>query len=139
MKSSSKGLTKLQKPEKIYLNNSNLLYIFEAKIKLNQAIDGQKRFRGRIEGVENGEALLAVCLGGQKDGKQGGQKGKNKNRKKGSRKDRQKDCRKEEHILGFAPAMIEEAKLIMNDELIREAMAGRAAQPATSGVDELKD
>ena len=32
MKSSSKGLTKLEKPEKIYLNNSNLLYISEANI-----------------------------------------------------------------------------------------------------------
>jgi predicted AAA+ superfamily ATPase len=32
MKSSSKGLTKLEKPEKIYLDNSNLLYITEANI-----------------------------------------------------------------------------------------------------------
>jgi predicted AAA+ superfamily ATPase len=32
MKSSSKGLTKLEKPEKIYLNNSNLLYISDTNI-----------------------------------------------------------------------------------------------------------
>ncbi|MEA2048493.1 MAG: hypothetical protein U9O64_08640 [Campylobacterota bacterium] len=32
MKSSSKGLAKLEKPEKIYLNNSNLLHIVEANI-----------------------------------------------------------------------------------------------------------
>jgi len=32
MKSSSKGLTKLEKPEKIYLDNSNLLYITEANV-----------------------------------------------------------------------------------------------------------
>ena len=32
MKSSSKGLAKLEKPEKIYLNNSNLLYISNANI-----------------------------------------------------------------------------------------------------------
>jgi len=32
LKSSSKGLTKLEKPEKIYLNNSNLLYISETNI-----------------------------------------------------------------------------------------------------------
>jgi predicted AAA+ superfamily ATPase len=32
MKSSSKGLSKLEKPEKIYLDNSNLLYITEANI-----------------------------------------------------------------------------------------------------------
>ena len=32
MKSSSKGLSRLEKPEKIYLNNSNLLYITEANI-----------------------------------------------------------------------------------------------------------
>lgn len=32
MKASSKGLAKLKKPEKIYLNNSNLLYISIANI-----------------------------------------------------------------------------------------------------------
>ena len=32
MKSSSKGLSRLEKPEKIYLNNSNLLYITQANI-----------------------------------------------------------------------------------------------------------
>ena len=32
MKASSKGLAKLEKPEKIYLNNSNLLYISIANI-----------------------------------------------------------------------------------------------------------
>ena len=32
MKASSKGLVKLEKPEKIYLNNSNLLYINDANI-----------------------------------------------------------------------------------------------------------
>jgi len=32
MKASSKGLAKLEKPEKIYLNNSNLLYINDANI-----------------------------------------------------------------------------------------------------------
>lgn len=34
----------------------------EAKIELHEAIDGRKRFRGAIEGVEDGEARLIVQL-----------------------------------------------------------------------------
>jgi ribosome maturation factor RimP len=35
----------------------------EAKIELNEAIDGRKRFRGVIDGAEAGEARLIVRLG----------------------------------------------------------------------------
>ena len=73
---------------------------YEAKIKVNQAIDGQKRFRGIIEGFENNEVLLRALVGEQKI----------------------------EQVLGFAPALIEDAKLVMTDELIKAAMAGKAAQ-----------
>ena len=81
---------------------------YEAKIKLKQAVEGQKRFRGMIEGYEDGEVLLRMPLG--------------------------KD--KEEQTLGFAPHMIDEAKLVMTDELIKAAMAGKAAQSADTEIDE---
>jgi ribosome maturation factor RimP len=81
---------------------------YEAKIKVRQAVDGQKRFRGIIEGFENNEVLLRAPVGEQKL----------------------------EQVLGFAPQMIEDAKLVMTDELIKAAMAGKAAQ---SGHTELEE
>ncbi len=81
---------------------------YEAKIKVNQPIDGQKRFRGIIEGYDNNEVLLRAPVGEQKT----------------------------DQVLGFAPQLIEDAKLVMTDELIKAAMAGKAAQSADT---DLKD
>ncbi len=81
---------------------------YEAKIKVNQPIDGQKRFRGIIEGYEENEVLLRAPVGEQKT----------------------------DQILGFAPQLIEDAKLVLTDELIKAAMAGKAAQSADT---DLKD
>lgn len=81
---------------------------YEAKIKVNQAIEGQKRFRGIIEGFENNEVLLRAPVGEQKT----------------------------DQVLGFAPELIEDAKLVMTDELIKAAMAGKAAQSGDTDIDE---
>ena len=35
----------------------------DAKIELREAVDGQKRFRGKLVGFENGEVLLAIEIG----------------------------------------------------------------------------
>ncbi len=79
----------------------------EARIKVRQAIDGQKRFRGIIEGYENNEVLLRTVIAGDKT----------------------------EQVLGFSPDLIEEAKLIMTDDLISAAMAGKAAQSSDTTLD----
>lgn len=68
---------------------------YEAKLELNQLVDGRRRFRGRIEGFADGEVRLEVDL---EDGQ-------------GPR------------ILGFAAPMIAGAKLVMNDELARAALS----------------
>ncbi len=81
---------------------------YEAKIKVRQAIDGQKRFRGFIEGYEDDEVLLRTRIGDQK----------------------------EMQLLGFAPQLIEDAKLVMTEELIKAAMAGKAAQSAETETSE---
>ena len=81
---------------------------YEAKIKVTQAIEGQKRFRGFIEGFENNEVLLRTAVGKSKT----------------------------EEILGFAPVLIEEAKLVMNDDLIKAAMAGKAAQSPDTDIED---
>lgn len=58
---------------------------YEAKIELRQSVDGQRRFRGTLDGVEDGEVRLATDQG----------------------------------ILGFALEMIDQAKLVMTDELLK--------------------
>lgn len=66
---------------------------FEARIELKQAVDGRKRFKGRIEGFENDELLLSIAL------------------EEGA----------EPVVLGFNKSMIATAKLVMNDELLENA------------------
>jgi ribosome maturation factor RimP len=65
----------------------------EARIELKELIDGRRRFRGMIEGFENGEARVVVDL------EQQGQV-----------------------VIGLPVDLIAEAKLVLTDELIRESL-----------------
>lgn len=67
---------------------------FEARIELKQMIDGRRRFRGILEGFEEGEVRIEVDLG-----KEQGQV-----------------------VLGLPIAMIDEAKLVLTDDLVRESL-----------------
>ena len=75
----------------------------EAKIELKEMVDGRKRYRGMLEGYEDGEVRLEVELD---------QVGRT--------------------VLGFPVALISDAKLVLTDELIREALA-RAKKQAKPG------
>lgn len=66
---------------------------YEAKIEVKQPIDGRKRFRGMLEGFADGEVRIEVDLG---------EAGRN--------------------IIGIPMALIGEARLVLTDELIREAL-----------------
>jgi len=66
---------------------------YEAKIEVKELIDGRRRFRGTLEGFEDGEVRIEVDLGPA---------GKN--------------------IIGIPVGLIAEARLVLNDELIREAL-----------------
>ncbi len=66
---------------------------YEARIEVKEPIEGRKRFRGRLEGVENGEVLLEADVPGQGLA-----------------------------TIGFKLDLIGDAKLLMTDELIREAL-----------------
>jgi len=66
---------------------------YEAKLELREPIDGRKRFRGRLDGFEDGEVRIEVELG--ELGKQ---------------------------VLGVPVAAISDAKLVLTDELVREAL-----------------
>ncbi len=75
----------------------------EAKVELAELLDGRRRFRGTIEGFENGELRLEVDLD---------QIGV--------------------HVIGLPLDLIAEAHLVLNDDLVRESLrrakaAGRAA------------
>ena len=71
----------------------------EAKIELKAPIEGRKRFRGRLEGFENGEVLIEADLG------EAGHK-----------------------VIGLAMALIASARLVLTDELIREALTRAKAK-----------
>lgn len=67
---------------------------FEARIELKELIDGRRRFRGILEGFEDGEVRIEVDLG-----KEHGVK-----------------------LLGLPIGVIDEAKLVLTDELVRESL-----------------
>src|SRR5262249_4480129 len=70
---------------------------YEAKIELKEMIDGRRRFRGILDGFEDGEVRLRIAL---------------------------KDF-DEPQVIGLPAAMIADAKLVLNDSLL--ALAGAAS------------
>lgn len=88
----------------------------EAKIELKIPVEGRRRFRGRLEGFEDGEVLIEADLG--EDGVK---------------------------VIGLAVDMVDSAKLVLTDELIREALTrakakgkGQLGDGAEADPDELK-
>ena len=77
---------------------------FDAKIELKQPVNGRRRFRGVLDGFENGEVRIECDL--DQVGKQ---------------------------VLGFPMALIGEAKLVLSDDLIRETLR-RAKKLKERGV-----
>ncbi|MEL6374837.1 MAG: ribosome maturation factor RimP [Pseudomonadota bacterium] len=80
---------------------------FKAKIELKALLDGRKRFRGILEGFEDDEVRLHVTLD---------QIG--------------------ETTLGLPIAMIEDAKLMLTDDLVREALSRAKKTRKAAGLSE---
>jgi len=80
----------------------------EVKIELKEPVDGRKRYRGTLEGYEDGEVRIDVELD---------QVGRT--------------------TLGFPVGLIANAKLVLTDTLIREALARakRQAKPGSAAHD----
>lgn len=76
---------------------------YEAKIEMRELIAGRKRFRGMLEGTEGAELRIEVDLGPEL-GKQ---------------------------VVGLPIAQVADAKLVLTDDLIREAL--RRAKQARKG------
>ena len=80
---------------------------FEAKIELKELVDGRRRFRGILEGYEDGEARLRIEL---------------------------KDY-DEPQIVGLPVALIGEAKLVMTDSLLKQAQLANTANDAAGDAE----
>jgi ribosome maturation factor RimP len=82
----------------------------EAKIEVTELIDGRRRFRGMIEGFEDGEVRIEVDLGAA---------GKS--------------------VIGIPMRLVAEARLVLTDELIREALSRAKKSKALSDGAEAPD
>lgn len=67
---------------------------FQARLEVIEPIDGRRRFRGRLAGVENDEVLIEIDDAG------------------------------EQVVIGLLPDLLAEAKLVLTDELIAAAPLG---------------
>ena len=82
---------------------------YEAKVELKEAVSGRKRFRGIIDGFEDGEVRIDIEVVGE-------------------------DRKPVRETVGFAIALIDEARLVMTDELIRESLRrAKKAREARGG------
>jgi ribosome maturation factor RimP len=72
---------------------------YEAKIELREPVNGRKRFRGRLEGFADGEVRIECEVADL--GRQ---------------------------VLGFPVALVGDAKLVLTDELVREALSRAKAR-----------
>lgn len=81
---------------------------YEAKIELSEPVEGRKRFRGRLEGFEDGEVRIEVDLPDLGP-----------------------------TIIGFQVTLVSDAKLVLTDELVREALrrAKKSRQTNDAGQD----
>lgn len=75
----------------------------EAKIELKQPVDGRRKFQGHLDGFDDGEVRIEVDLPGIGPS-----------------------------TVGFPLSLVSEARLVMTDELIREALT-RAKKQGRSG------
>ncbi|MEL6297875.1 MAG: ribosome maturation factor RimP [Pseudomonadota bacterium] len=77
---------------------------FAARVELRRMLDGRRKFKGVLEGFEDGEIRIEVDLGDQ--GRQ---------------------------VIGLPVDMVQEARLILNDDLIRESLKRAKAAGAEVG------
>ena len=83
---------------------------YEAKVELNQMLDGRKRFRGVIDGYADGEMRLEVDLD---------QIGV--------------------HVIGLPLGLIAEVRLVLTDDLVRESLRRSKAAARAGGTDTDED
>ena len=83
---------------------------YEAKLEMKELIDGRRRFRGVLEGMEDGEVRIDVDLG--KDGR---------------------------HVLGLPLALVGEARLVLTEDLVRESLRRAKQARRQEGAETTED
>ena len=86
---------------------------YEVKVELKELIGGRKRFRGILEGYADGEMRLEVMLD---------EKTRSSSPEGGSAK------KAEPQVIGLPVELIQDAKLVLTDELIRASLTRAKAQ-----------
>ena len=86
---------------------------YEVKVELKELIDGRKRFRGILEGYADGEMRLEVMLD---------ENPRSSSPEGGSAK------KAEPQVIGLPVELIQDAKLVLTDELIRASLTRAKAQ-----------
>ena len=79
---------------------------FEARVELKELVDGRRRFRGRLDGFEAGEVRIEIEVPGGEATASGLQ------------------------VVGLPVGLIEQAKLVLTDDLIKAALRDQSAQEA---------
>ena len=97
---------------------------YEAKIELNEAVSGRKRFRGLVDGFEDGEVRMDVEVIGA-------------------------DRNPARETVGFPIGLVASAHLVLTDDLIRESLhrakkaheqrGDEQSSPMDGSVDDLQD
>lgn len=85
----------------------------EAKIELKEMIEGRKRFRGALDGFEDGHVMLALHDDKNEDG--------------------------EEMVVGLPFDRIAEARLVLTDALLAAAQAAQSAEEAVIAAEAEKE
>jgi ribosome maturation factor RimP len=84
---------------------------YEARIEMTELLAGRRRFRGVLEGFEDGEVRLLF----------------------------EAEAGTEPVVIGLPFDRIEEARLVMSDRLIRESLKKSAARPTPDGVEDQQE
>jgi ribosome maturation factor RimP len=84
---------------------------YEAKIELTEPVSGRKRFRGVVDGFEDGEVRIDVEV-------------------------HDADRKPVRETVGFPIGMIKDARLVMTDELIRESLRRAKKAREARGADD---
>jgi ribosome maturation factor RimP len=88
----------------------------EAKVELTEPVSGRKRYRGILEGYENGEALIEIEIRPEGGGPS------------------------TRSVVGFPVALVAEARLVLTDDLIRDSLTrAKKAHQAAAATGDLLD
>ncbi len=87
----------------------------EARVELREMVSGRKRYKGTLEGVTDGEVRMLTEVTPEGGGKP------------------------EDVVVGFALALISEARLVMTDELIRASLTRAKKAREARGESETDD